>query len=103
MTPDHIHWCDGSNEEYHILMEKCLKLGKCVKLNEKLRPNCYAFNSDPSDVARVENRTFICSLNARKMGRPNHTIGWLVLGNEGDLPMKSYTGSMLSGEGYTNM
>ena len=75
MTPDHIHWCDGSNEEYHILMEKCLKLGKCVKLNEKLRPNCYAFNSDPSDVARVETELSFAVKRRKMQAQP--TIGWL--------------------------
>lgn len=91
MTPDHIHWCDGSDEEYHILMEKCLAAGKCVKLNEKLRPNCYAFNSDPSDVARVENRTFMCCNKKEDAGPTNN---WMDPKEMKETLMKSYTGCM---------
>ena len=91
MQPDHIHWCDGSDEEYHTLMEKCLKLGKCVKLNEKIRPNCYAFNSDPSDVARVENRTFICSEKKENSGPTNN---WMAPKDMKWTLLKHYTGCM---------
>ena len=91
MTPDHIHWCDGTDAEYHTLMEKCVALGKCVKLNEKLRPNCYAFNSDPSDVARVENRTFMCHSKKENSGPTNN---WMDIEDMKWTLMKSYTGCM---------
>lgn len=59
--PDTVRWCDGSEEEYHELCQLLCEKQTFVKLNEKLRPNSYLARSTEDDVARVEDRTFICS------------------------------------------
>lgn len=72
--PDQVYWCDGSKEEYDRMMQECVRDGRSVQLDEKKRPNCFAFNSDPSDVARVENRTFIASVKQEDAGPTNNWI-----------------------------
>ena len=69
---DQVHWCDGSDEENARLVKMMLDTGDLIALNPRSHPNCYLHRSSPSDVARVEHLTFVCSKNRDDAGPNNH-------------------------------
>ncbi|MGI9331468.1 MAG: phosphoenolpyruvate carboxykinase (GTP) [Gammaproteobacteria bacterium] len=70
--PERVHWCDGSDSEYQGLIEQMLETGDLISLNQETHPNCYLHRSNPSDVARVEHLTFVCTPNAEDTGPNNN-------------------------------
>ena len=70
--PDKIHWCDGSKKEYKALVGQMLATGELLELNKAAYPNCYLHRSDPSDVARVEHLTYVCTENREDAGPNNN-------------------------------
>ncbi len=89
--PDAIHWCDGSAAENQKLLDMMVGSGMAIKLNEAKRPGSYYFQSDPSDVARVENRTFICSAKQDDAGPTNN---WMAPAEMKKLLTEEYHGCM---------
>jgi phosphoenolpyruvate carboxykinase (GTP) len=70
--PSKVVWCDGSKEEYNSITHQMVESGDFIKLNEKTYPNCFLHRSDPSDVARTEHLTFVCTPNQADAGPNNN-------------------------------
>jgi phosphoenolpyruvate carboxykinase (GTP) len=89
--PDSIHWCDGSPEEYNQITKELIEAGTFRLLNEAKRPNSHLAWSDPGDVARVEDRTFICSQREDDAGPTNN---WRAPGEMREFLTDLFRGSM---------
>jgi phosphoenolpyruvate carboxykinase (GTP) len=87
--PDSVYWCDGSQAEYDRLCAEMVAAGTLIPLNQDKRPGCFLARSDPADVARVENRTFVCPTNEDDAG-PNNN--WIDPGE-----MKAKLGTLFDG------
>ncbi|MFN6316166.1 MAG: phosphoenolpyruvate carboxykinase, partial [Rhodoluna sp.] len=88
---DQVIWCDGSKKEYDTLIQDLVTKGTLVKLNPEKRPDSYLARTDPSDVARVEERTFICSANQEDAGPTNP---WMAPDQMKSLMAELFEGAM---------
>src|SRR3569833_3149794 len=86
--PSSIHWVDGTQTEYDQLCAEMVAGGTFIKLNQNLWPGCYYSKSDPTDVARVEDRTFICSQSkdAKRVVPCMHSVGAPLEAGQKDVP-----------------
>jgi phosphoenolpyruvate carboxykinase (GTP) len=91
LEPSRVHWCDGSIEEYEGLCRNLVESGTFVPLDAAVRPNSFYARSDPGDVARVEDRTFICSANEADAGPTNN---WRDPAEMRAEMLRLYTGAM---------
>ena len=90
-TPDQVQWVTGSEQEWTQLTTKLVDAGTFVRLNDELRPNSFWAASDPTDVARVEDRTFICSVKEEDAGPTNN---WMAPDEMKGVMRELYAGSM---------
>jgi phosphoenolpyruvate carboxykinase (GTP) len=90
-TPDRVHWCTGSDEEWTELTDALVEAGTFVRLNAEKKPNSFWARTDPTDVARVENRTFICSVEEKDAGPTNN---WMDPGEMKAIMNDLYRGCM---------
>jgi phosphoenolpyruvate carboxykinase (GTP) len=90
-TPDRVHWCTGSEEEWTELTEALVATGTFTRLDDAKKPNSFHAASDPTDVARVEDRTYICSVDEKDCGPTNN---WMDPGEMKAIMRKLYEGCM---------
>src|SRR4051794_21158091 len=90
-APDRIHWCTGSDEEWTALTDALVATGTFTRLDPAKKPNSFHCASDPSDVARVEDRTFICSVDEKDAGPTNN---WMDPDQMKDIMRGLYAGCM---------
>ncbi len=90
-APSDVHWCDGSQQEYDRLCEETVRSGVFIRLNPEKRPNCFLARSHASDVARVEERTFICPPKKEDAGPTNN---WMAPDEMKKMLRASYKGCM---------
>ncbi|MCY7395462.1 MAG: phosphoenolpyruvate carboxykinase (GTP) [Nocardioides sp.] len=91
MRPDRVHWCTGSDEEWAEVTDALVATGTFTRLNAELKPNSFHAASDPTDVARVEDRTFICSVDEKDCGPTNN---WMAPEEMKSLMRGLYAGAM---------
>jgi len=89
--PDQLHWCNGSDQEYNRLCDEMVASGTFIKLNQAKRPGCFLARSHPSDVARVEDRTYICSVKESDAGPMNN---WMAPDKMKAILTAKFDGSM---------
>src|SRR5689334_4698299 len=90
-SPDRIHWCDGTEQEYRKLLDEMLDSGTLLELNQQTYPGCYLHRSDPQDVARVEHLTFVCT-RAQEDAGPNNN--WKAPAEAKELMNSCFAGCM---------